>query len=122
MSNNFHNWGAFQERVNKAKLLNPKIAARYEEVREEIAEKERIYSETYPIMLRTTDPAIADAAWQFRLTNIKPLDREHGKLWNQMFCKHKHTHVEGGFHYGSIDDDVKEFCNDCGLEVGYARV
>lgn len=120
MSNNFHNWGAFQDRVNKAKMLNPKIAKRYEEVGEEIAEKERLYRQAFPINLRTTDPDVSALAWQFRLDNIKPLEREHQMLWNQMFCKHKHTHVEGGFHYGAIEDDIKEFCDDCGLEVGYA--
>lgn len=41
-------------------------------------------------------------------------------IYMQLNCAHKHTHAEGGFHYGAIEDDIKEFCNDCGLEVGYA--
>ena len=40
-------------------------------------------------------------------------------IYQQLNCEHRHTHVEGGFHYGSIEDDIKEFCDDCGLEVGY---
>lgn len=40
-------------------------------------------------------------------------------IYMQLNCEHKHTHAEGGFHYGAEEDDIKLFCDDCGLEVGY---
>lgn len=40
-------------------------------------------------------------------------------IYQQLNCAHKNTHAEGGFHYGDEEDDVKLFCDDCGLEVGY---
>ena len=50
----------------------------------------------------------------------KAADAKVHLIYRQLNCEHRHTHVEGGFHYGAIEDDIKEFCDDCGLEVGYA--
>ena len=85
MTYHYNGWGRFFEQLERAKLKNPKPAAEYAKVSEELRLKEEYASHTFhTLAVYPNYPAY----YEFRDREIRPLELKTSILCRQLHCKH----------------------------------
>ena len=86
MTYHYNGWGRFFEQLERAKLKNPKPAAEYAKVSEELRLKEEYARHTFhTLAVYPNYPAY----YEFRDREIRPLEARSAILWKQLHCKHE---------------------------------
>lgn len=119
MSNHFHDWGGYLDRIHKKMARNPKLAAEYEDIMAEIKHHEEMAETLYPKQIGQPRENF-DAWYEYHQEHIAPLRSKSNIIWNQLMCKHTRHHLEGsGMHLvdGVPEDDIRDICYDCGADI-----